>query len=140
MKWSWTHYEEYSSLLEQFNKEQYLILEGGGDFTLYFGKHLCQLYHTVRWKKFLSDSDLRESIRNLCFQLYPILGEGIYVPDEYCIDDLLHEGKNFNDIKDLLFTRFGNSVVTFKELLWQYENEQTDWGYYLESFEDIIRK
>ncbi|WP_218096270.1 hypothetical protein, partial [Paenibacillus solanacearum] len=133
-------YRPYKSLLEQYNNENYLILEGSGDFNLYFGRHLCQLYHTARWKLFLSSSDIRNSIRHLCFKLYPILGEAIYVPDEYCIDGLLNEGKRLEDVRTELYTKFGEPTESFEELLWKYENEKVNWGYYVESFKDIICK
>ncbi len=111
---------------------EYLVIWAPGGFALDLRPGVVELYHTMRFSTFGSDSQRRDAMRRTCFLLAKRLGSDRSI---YMHDFMPHEGESLAEMERWMRREIGPPAATFEEL-----NAADFFGpcaWYVDSFEDL---
>lgn len=115
-KWGWDKYNDPPFDEWLAGGATSLYFPSGG-ISIHFGLHVLQFGCWVRWIEFLSDRDMLEALRRVCFELAKTFGAGhvFYKPDSSSMaaeraSDLAFEGATIDEIEASMERDMGRPV------------------------------
>lgn len=148
-RWDWRSIDEPD--LERWRNEESLSLSGIGSLSLDIGAKCLVFGCWVRWSEFVTDSEIRQSMRAITLQFAKLFGSelAIYIPDSSSIPaahalNLVGEGASIDDILRDLARDLGAPAASIESICQtrtslidgkSYETLECK-GYYVDGFED----
>lgn len=148
-RWDWRSIDEPN--LERWRNEESLSLSGIASLSLDIGAKCLVFGCWVRWSEFVTDSEIRQSMRAITLQFAKLFGSelAIYIPDSSSIPaahalNLVSEGASIVEVLRSLEHEQGAPAASIESICKPrmslidgkgYETLECE-GYYIDRFED----